>query len=575
MEDIENTVSVDDGAEAFIELLNANGVDYIFLNPGTASGPIQEALSKYKALGKRAPEVITCLHEFVALSAAHGYFMVSRKPQVVLVHLALGTLQLGGALLNAQRGRAGVVICATRVPSDREGNGTGMPSFPLHWIHEQFDQAAPVRDYVKWEYELRSNETIHEVVQRAFRITSTEPCGPAYLVLRQDLLGQKMEEVRIPPVARHAAASAPQVDTALIEKAAAILIEAKEPLIVTGYSGRYSQGVGALVELAEILGARVVTSQYNMNFPTTHPLFGGFGSEPHLNNADVILVIDHDVPYIPARANLKPDAKLIHFDIDTVKLDFPMWGFAADILAQCDSTKALPLLSQVIRQRATPEDKARFQARFQRLQGEHQQREKSQDLATTKAAPKPISADWLCHCIAEVIDDNTIVIEETVTNRSAVLRHINRTKPGTFFGNEGASLGWGLGAALGAKLASPDSTVVTLVGDGSFIFGCPIPALWAANVHHPPFLCIIFNNKMYNAPKLGIRGSNGGQSYSEKTGHWVGLDINPPPSYALIGQACGAYSQLVENPEDLQPALKNAIEQVRQGKPAVIDVRIK
>ena len=573
MENIEKTVSVDEGGEAFIELLNANGVDYIFLNPGTASGSVQEALSKFKALGKRAPDVITCLHEFVALSAAHGYFMVSGKPQVVLVHLALGTLQLGGALLNAQRGRAGVVICATRVPSDREGKR--IFSFPLHWIHEEFDQAAPVRDYVKWEYELRSIETIQEVVQRAFQIASTEPCGPAYLVLPQDLLAQKMKEVRIPPVARHAAASAPQVDSALMEKAAEMLIRAEEPLIITGYSGRHPRGVAALVELAETLGARVVTSQYYMNFPTTHPLFGGFGPEPHLKDADIIFVIDHDVPYIPARANLKPDAKLIHFDIDTVKLDFPMWGFPADILAGCDSSKALPLLNQVIRQKATPEDEVRFKARFQRLESEHQkQREQRRDFPMTKSDQKPISADWLCHCLAELIDDDTIVVEEAVTNRFAVLRHIQRTKPGTFFGNEGASLGWGLGAALGAKLASPDSTVVTLVGDGTFIFGCPIPTLWAANVYRAPFLCIIFNNKMYSAPKLGVRGADGGQSFSEKTGLWIGVDINPPPDYALIGQACGAYGQVVEEPEDLQPALKNALEQVRQGKPAVVDVRL-
>jgi len=575
MENIENTIPVDEGGEAFLELLNANGVDYIFLNPGTASVSIQEALSKFKALGKRTPGVILSLHEFVALSAAHGYFMVSGKPQVVLVHLALGTLQLGGALLNVQRGRIGVIICATRVPSSREGGRAGGRPFPLNWIHEQFDQSGTVRGYVKWEYELRSIETIHEVVQRAFQIAATEPCGPAYLVLPQDLLGQKMKEVRIPPVARHGAASAPQVDMALMEKVAAMLMQAQEPLIITGYSGRHSEAVGSLVELAETLGARVVTSQYYMNFPTTHPLCGGFAAEPYLKDADVIFVIDHDVPYIPARANLKPDAKLIHFDIDTVKPDFPTWGFAADILAQCDSSKALPLLSQIIRQRATPKDKARFQARFLRLQSKHQkQREQWQNLPVTKADQKPISGDWLCRCLAEVIDDDTIVVEEAVTNRFAVLRHIQRTEPGTFFSSEGSSLGWALGAALGAKLASPDSTVVSLVGDGTFVFGSPVSALWAASVYHAPFLCVIFNNRLYNAPKGALRGTYGKESFSEKTGLYIGVDIKPSPDYALIAQACGGYGQVVEDPEDLKPALANAIKKVRQGKPAVVDVRI-
>ena len=573
---METVVPVNEGAEAFIELLNANGVNYIFLNPGTGSSSIQEALSKYKSLGKRAPEVILCLHEFVAMSAAHGYFMVSDKPQVVLVHLSLGTQQVGGALLNAQRSRIGVVFCATRVPFSVGEAGAGGRTFPLHWFQETFDQAGTVRGYVKWEYELRSNENIHEVVQRAFQVASSEPCGPVYLSLPQELLTQKIKEVCIPQVARHSSVSTPQVDKTLMEQAAAMLMKAEEPLLITGHSGRHSQGVASLVELAETLCARVVTSQYRMNFPTTHPLFGGFDSGPYIKDADVIFVIDHDVPYIPGRAKLRSDAKIIHFDIDPVKRDFPVWGFPADIIVECDSSKALPLLSQVIRQKATPEDKSRFQVRSQRLQDEHQKLlERRQQLAITRAGQKPIAAEWLCHCLDEVIDEDAIVIEEAVTNRFSVLNQIQRTRSGTYFTSEGSSLGWALGAALGAKLASPDSTVVTLVGDGTFIFGSPIPALWASNAYQAPFLCVIFNNQLYSAPKGAIRNAYGEQGYSAKTGLWIGVDITPSPDYAIIAQACGGYGQIVEEPEELKPALINALEQVRQGKPAVVDVRIK
>ncbi len=575
MENLEKRLPVEEGAEAFIELLNSNGVVYIFLNPGTASVSIQEALSKYKALGKPAPKVITSLHEFAALSAAHGYFMVSGKPQVVLIHLALGTQQLGGAMINAQRGRAGVVICATRVPYSREGSARGGRPFGLHWVHEQFDQAGILRDYVKWEYELRSIDTIHEVVQRAFRVTSTEPCGPVYLVLPQDLLGERMSEIRIPEVSRHSAAAPPQADPDLLEKTADMLIGAEEPLIVTGYSGRHPESVKALVGLAETLGARVVSSQYYMNFPTTHPLFGGFGAEPYLKDADVVFVIDHDVPYIPAFANLKPDVKLIHFDIDTVKRDFPMWGFAADILVECDSSKSIPLLSETIKKKATPGDEKRFKARYQKLEGEQRQRlAQSRDDAIVKAEQKPVSADWICHCLNEIIDSDTIVIEEAVTNRFAALRHIERTRPGTFFTSEGSSLGWGMGAALGAKLARPDSTVVTLVGDGTFVFGSPISALWASSVYEAPFLCVVFNNRLYNAPKGAIRGAYGEQSYSERTGVWTGVEISPSPDYAMISQACGGYGRVVEEPEEVRQALIEALEQVRRGKPAVVDFRI-
>ncbi|MFC2068980.1 thiamine pyrophosphate-dependent enzyme, partial [Chloroflexota bacterium] len=270
-----------------------------------------------------------------------------------------------------------------------------------------------------------------------------------------------------------------------------------------------------------------------------------------------------------------PEAKIVHIDIDPVKQDLPMWGFPVDVLIQADSSKALPVLNQIIQQRTTPEKQTLFQVNFRQLQSEHKKmRDEWYRVAMNKATYRPIAPEWLCHCISEIIDDETIVLEEAVTNFGMILRHIHRTKPGTFFSSGGSSLGWGLGAALGVKLASPESTVVTLVGDGSFIYGQPIPALWAANVYHAPFLTIIFNNKRYCALKSSLRMSYGGESYSEKTGVWVGVDIEPSPDYALISQACDAHGQIVEDPSDLQPAIINALKQVRQGKPAVLDVRI-
>ncbi|MEE8413301.1 MAG: thiamine pyrophosphate-binding protein [Dehalococcoidales bacterium] len=162
---MEKTIPVDEGAEAFVEIMNANKVDYLFLNPGTDTFPIQEAISKFKALGKRTPKVILCLHESVALAAAHGYFAVTGRPQVVLVHVDIGTLQVGGALHNAQRGRIGIIFCAGRAPSTYDQNIRGERSAGIHWIQEQFDQAGSVRNYVKWEYELRSAGNIHQVSQ--------------------------------------------------------------------------------------------------------------------------------------------------------------------------------------------------------------------------------------------------------------------------------------------------------------------------------------------------------------------------------------------------------------------------
>jgi acetolactate synthase I/II/III large subunit len=567
---MDNVIPVEKGAEAFIELLNLNQVDFIFLNPGTDTFPVHEAILKYKMLGKRTPEIILCLDESMALAAAHGYFMVTGKPQVVLVHADLGPQQVGGALHNAQRGRIGVVLCSGRVPANFEKDRSNQ----VHWYQEQFDQSGVVRGYVKWDYELRSNENIHQVVQRAFQVASTEPCGPVYLCLPQDILVEKINSVTIPSAARFAPPTSPQADLTLLEEAASILAKAENPLLITGYSGRNPQSVAPLIELAENLGLRVCDSPTHMNFPNTHPLYCGFDPGPYLDKADVILIIDQDVPYIPSQCKPNPAAKIIQIDIDSLKENMPLWGFPVDILIQADSFKALPVLNRLVRRKTTANQRARRQERAKQIESEHQQmHEKWHLLAVNRSTQKPISPEWLSRCIDEAIDKDTILLGEPVSNRAALLHQLHRTLPGSYFQSGGSNLGWGLGAAIGAKLASPDKTVVAVVGDGSFIFGCPIAALWAAEVNKAPFLCVIFNNMRYNAPSLVLRQHLSKAGYIE-SGNLRGIDIKPCPDYAAIARACQAYGLTVEEPGELPSALKSALDQVRSGKTAVLDVRI-
>ena len=580
---MENIVSVNDGAEAFVELLCAHGVDYVFLNPGSDIFPIQEALIKFKAAGKPAPEIILCLHESVAMAAAHGYAMVTGRPQVVLVHVDVGTQQVGGALHNAQRCRIPVILCAGKTPSTLEGVKRGGRSHMIHWIQEQYDNAGIVRNYTKWEYDLRYNENIHHVVHRAFQIASTEPCGPVYLSLPKEVIMEQIDKVTLPPVARYAAPSTPQADLEILSEVAEVIMHAKEPLIITGYTGRHLQSVASLVALAETLGVRVATSDKMMNFPTNHPLCAGLQTsaslqanlQPYLRKADVILIFDSDIPFIPGPQETRPDAKIIHIDIDPVKKDIPLWDLPVDILIEADTSKVLPLLIDMIKDKMTPELQKSFRQRFEQIEAAHQKlRAERHDLAMKKADESPISPEWLAHCINDAVDDDTIILHDLITNSLPVSRQLHRSKPGTLFGNAGSSLGWTLGAALGAKLAAPENMVVSLMGDGGFAFGCPTAALWTANTFHAPFLSIIFNNQAYNAVKGMIRGTYGDNCYSEKTGSWVGANISPPPDYAMIAEACHGYGKRVEEPSDLLPALKDALEQVRNGKAAVLDVRI-
>ena len=574
-------VPVSEGAEAFIELLNANNVDYIFLNPGTDIVPIQEAVVKFKSLGRRTPEVVLCLHESIAMAAAIGHFMVSGRPQVVLVHGDVGTQQVGGALHNAQRGRAAVIFCAGRAPSISGEWRRGGRTQRREWLQDTFDQSGIVRNYVKWDYMLRSTENIAEVVQRAFQISTTQPCGPVYLTLPREVLMEKMDGIKIPPPARYRGAATPQGDTELLTEVAGWLLHARQPLIITGYSGRNTHAVAPLVELAEMLGARVVTSELRMNFPLRHPLCAGIvsskgGVNPeYLKEADVILIVDHDVPYVPSSSQPRADSKIIHIDIDPAKQDLPLWGFPADILLQADSAKAIPALNDMIRTKLTPELRRHFQERFKQIESEHEKlRATWHSLATGKAGQKPISSEWLSNCIDQVVDEETIVLTEVMTDSASVARQLRRSQPGTLFANAGSNLGWGLGASLGVKLAAPHKTVVSLISDGSFVFGCPVAALWAASQSNAPFLAIVYNNQRYNAPINAIRNLYGKDSFCATTGDWTGCEIKPSPEYALVARACNAYGNTVTEPAGILPALQEALERVHAGQPAVVDVRI-
>ncbi|UCC16433.1 MAG: hypothetical protein JSU58_08690 [Dehalococcoidales bacterium] len=187
---------------------------------------------------------------------------------------------------------------------------------------------------------------------------------------------------------------------------------------------------------------------------------------------------------------------------------------------------------------------------------------------------KLISPDWLCHCINEAIDEDFILVNQTISHSASVAGHIDRILPGSLIGCAGGSIQWALGASLGAKLASPGRTVVSLMTDGGFIWGCPVATLWSSLSYDAPFLSIIFNNKSYGAIRRLVQGAYGESKLSDEMGFELGVDINPPPNYAGIAVACGAQGYTVDNPRDVPVVLKEAIEEVQKGKPTVVDVRM-
>jgi acetolactate synthase-1/2/3 large subunit len=561
-----------DGTEAFIDVLNANGVEHIFLNPGGEMGAFLATISKFRMMGKPTPQLILCLDESVALTAAHGHYMISGRPQVVMVHAELGTLQMGGALHNAQGGRVPVIMLAGRIPTAQR----------LNWKKEPYDQGMSVRNCVKWDHDLDSDANIREVLQQAFRTALTEPCGPVYLCYARDLPGKKIDKIPIPQTDARPIMSAPAVDINALEKVTEPLIEAQNPLIVAGYTGRYPESVASLVALAETLCAPVLPSQVYMNFPTTHPLCAGLeqilGSRkpnPYISDADVILTIDYDMPYVLAKGSPRPDARIIHIDVDPLSQGRALWGRGADIYIEADSREAIPALTKILREKITPERGAQLRERFSQLESAHKkQRAEWRELAEIKAGQSPISPDYLCHCVAQVIDEDTILLHHSISQSASATEQIDRTKPGTLMGCPAGSIQWALAAAFGAKVAAPNKTVVSLMTDGGYVWGCPVSTLWSAVSYKAPFLSVIINNQSYGFIKLLVEHLQGDGQISEQMAFEAGVDIMPSADYAMVARACGAYGRTVENPEDVLPALKEAIEQVRSGKPAVLDVKV-
>lgn len=548
--------------KAIIEVMNANGVEYVFFNPGIDTVPVLETLAKLRASGQPAPRGILCLDEFVTMTAAQGNYMVTGRPQVVSVHSELGTLQVGGALHNAQWGRVPAIMFA-------EIQG---PPQRVNWRQESFDQGLMVRNFVKWDHQLGADEDIDNVLQEAFRIATTEPCGPVYLSLPREVLWSWKESSATRPVSAALPEVLPPADPGLLDKTAEIMLNANNPLIITGYTGRNPKAVPLLAELAETLSARVLAANMRMNFPSTHPLAaylepgGSFGS-PLLTDADALLVIDYDMPYAAPPTVPKQDAKIIHIDIDTEKKGVPLWGRRPDILIKADSAETIPALNRIINKKLTPEKRREFQARFKRLGAEQQGiRDKWQALAMEQASRRPISAHWLCRCIDEAISEDDIIVNQAISPSAIVAHQIRRTKPGTLLSCPGGCIGWALGAALGVKLAAPERTVISLMGDGAFIYGCPEASLWAATFYNAPYLAIILNNQGYAAIKGLFR-----ESYDVDN---MGADISTPPDYAMIAQACNAYGRTVADPAEVKPAIIEALEQVKGGRPAVLDVRL-
>ena len=562
------TVPVASGAEAFLAQMRALGsVRYMFANTGTDHGPLIEAMARTASEDPRDIRPIVVPHEQAAVSMAHGYYNVTQEPQMVLVHTLPGTANALGGIINAASANVPLFLCAGRTPIT-EGELRGGKSQNIHWRQESRDQGGVVREFVKWDYEIRTNKNLAAVVSRAYKIAMSEPRGPVYMTLPREWLAEALESTEVFAPDALAPASKTQADQASLEKIADWLIGSESPLIVTKYLGRNPEAVQSLIELSELLAIPVVQQMTYVNFPTDHPMHLGTQVTKYVRNADVLFFIDTDVPWEPPNRNvLRDGVKIAHLERDPLFTGIPGWGFPADLPVSGCSEVSLPALIAIIRNKMNGESvsQAKLDQRRKQTETEHQAMIREMDASVEAVKNQtPIHPYWLSRCIGDAMDDQTIIANETITSKLAEVIHLNR--PGSMFNTPLAGhLGWGLGAAIGMKLGKPDATVIAAEGDGSYMFCAPTACHFTAQKYQIPFLTVVYNNQVWNASLNAARGLYP-DGVAARTRNFPGTDLTPSPHFELTAQACGAYAARVEDPAALPDALAKALKVVREEK---------
>ena len=554
-------------ADAWLGLLAARGLEYLFSNGGTDFAPVVEAYAKGQKLGWRLPQIVIVPHENMGVAMAHGYAMVTGKPQAMMVHVGVGTANAINGLINASRQNVPILFTAGRTPITESGALTAARNNYIHWAQEHFDQGGMMREFLKWDYELRHAEQVETVIDRALAIAKSEPQGPVYVTLPREILASDFANQKYSEVATIAPASPPAADPEALEEAAKLLGGAQHPLLITANGGRTAESSRAIEQLAQTLAVPVIHYRpRHLALSTEHPMHCGWDPHTLLKEADVVLVVDCDVPWIPKEGQPKPGAKVIHVGPDPLFARYPLRGFRTDIALTGAVAPTLQTLWRAAQKQAVSVKQIEERRRVVTTYSKN-----VRDKARSGLEPMPasITGKWLSACVNKLLDASTILVNEYPT----VLEEMVIKEPGRYFGNPSAGgLGWGMGAALGAKLAAQDKTVICALGDGAYMFGNPTAVHYVSEAMRLPVLFVIANNARWAAVHRSTLSTYpAGFASKEKEPPFATLE--PSPRFEHVVRASGGLGERVSEPAQLMPALEKALKYVKEEKrQAVLNV---
>jgi acetolactate synthase-1/2/3 large subunit len=543
-------------AEAYLTLLKARGVDWLFANAGTDFAPVIEALSRGAAAGLAMPEPLALPHETVAVGMAHGYYLASGRPQAVMVHVNVGMANALMGLLNAAREDVPILFTSGRTPITESGR-LGSRDLPIHWGQEMRDQGAMLREYVKWDYELRFGEEIEKIVDRALAIAMSPPRGPVYLSLPREALAAPLSEFRSAPAPRLRPAAAPAPAPEAIAEAAAILARAERPLIICGRGDGTERSFAALADFASRFAIPVVEFwPSRLSLATGHPLHAGFDVGPWLPEADAVLVLDAMVPWLPQRHSLPESCPVIQVGADPLFSTLPMRTFPATVAIAAGTGATLEALCPALDAAGGIRGGARRRAE---VEARNRERRDAAAAAAKAGQSEPMTAAWISHCLDRAKGADAMVFNELGCDPA----QLTFIRPACYFSHSLAGgLGWGLPAALGAQLACPDRLVIAAVGDGSYMFANPVACHQLAEAQNLPVLTIVFNNGVWNA----VRKSTAAvypDGHAVRANRMPLSSLEPSPRYEMIAEASGGYGERVERAAELPAALERALHAIR------------
>lgn len=573
----------DPGSDFMVDLLRYANIDYVATMAGSSFRGLHESIVNYA--GNESPQLITCVHEEISAAMAHGYAKVAGKPMACLLHSNVGLQHAVMAIYNAWCDRVPMMLlvansldAATRRPW-------------VEWLHSQTDLAAMVRDFVKWDDIPVSLQHYAESFMRAVEITQTPPCEPVLLVVDADLQEHPIENRAALKIPKRAPMAAPAGDQASVDKAAAMLVAAETPVIVVDRVARTPAGLASMIELAELLQAPVIDRLGRLNFPTDHYLSHSFRPQALIPGADVIMGLEvadmfgllnsmPDVPVRKARPVTREGAKIIaisaNYGLTRGNIQDIQRYVPADLTIPADAEATLPQLIASVRRQISKSRRHEIAAREPALREAFKQaRAAAAQEAAASWEASPIGTGRLCMEVWDQIRHHDWALVSSAWGASLWpqrLWTINRHYQ--YIGNEGgAGIGYGAPAAAGAALAHSKAgrLPVAIQSDGDLMM---LPGtLWTLAHHRIPLLMVMQNNRAWHQETMHIQRmcNRRGRGVENAT---VGTVIRDPEiDFAAMARSMGVWAEgPIDKPDALGAAIGRAIDMVKSGRPALLDV---